>query len=312
MDRALPRPPAVPWRHLAFTIYVAVNLGLLLSFGTFAPAADWHLWRALSGALANGTLYDPAAELPYVWSPVVAPVQALVGIMGMWPSAILTLLIPLLLRDRWVAVLIYSSFMFWPTVLSGSPLFVLTLVAGIGAMRGSRRWALVYLALTVLIPRPLQLPLAVLVLWRDPSLRLPTAVLVLLHAVAVVGSGYAADWIAAMLAHDAPGFRPAFSLALGDWWPLAGLPLAAILTWRGWPAWAGLVVSPYILHGYLLWPLIDHLARRGDVVDHRGLDVRVALVEDRDAQGVDRERDRGRRGVPAELDAVLAEPHRQR
>lgn len=39
---------------------------------------------------------------------------------------------------------------------------------------------------------------------------------------------------------------------LGTMWFLVGIPLAGLLTWRGWPGLAGLVARPYLLAQYLL------------------------------------------------------------
>lgn len=55
--------------------------------------------------------------------------------------------------------------------------------------------------------------------------------------------------------------QPAFDIGpralLGPVWLLIGLPFRAWLTYRHHPGWAGLFVSPYVLYGYLLWPLME-------------------------------------------------------
>jgi hypothetical protein len=43
---------------------------------------------------------------------------------------------------------------------------------------------------------------------------------------------------------------------LGAWWLLAGIPLAAWLTWRGRVGLASLAVSPYLLPYYLMFGVL--------------------------------------------------------
>lgn len=110
----------------------------------------------------------------------------------------------------------------------------------------------------MMIPRPVQMPLALWLLWRRSSLRLPFVGLFAAHAVGVLLTGYAVDWFETSIRYGAAApvtYGP--TAYVGVAWLIVGIPLGIWLTLRGHPGWAGLSVSPYILHGYLLWPLIE-------------------------------------------------------
>ena len=264
---------AVDWRLAAWIAYVAVNLYFLLVVQPIDVFAewDWDLWEAIPHGLATGTLYELDTVNPYVWSPVLAPVQAVIGLTGVWPAAVVTIGLVLLARDPWFIGAMYSSLMFWPTAMSGSVVFVLAIVAGFLGMRGSRAWALVFLAIAVMAPRPLFMPLAVWLLWKMPEVRLPFAWVFAVHAAIVLASGYAFDWVAAMLRY---GGSPGFDMgptAFIEWWLIVGVPLGLWLTWKGHPGWAGLAVSPYTIHGYVLMPLVElRLGLRRSEADRKG------------------------------------------
>jgi hypothetical protein len=200
---------------------------------------------------------------------VLAPVIALVGVIGPLPWAIVHLGALALLRDWRLILLVLVSLGFWTNVAGGNT-FTFVFVAGVLALRGSRRWALVYVALLFLMPRPVQLPLALVLLWRQPEIRLPAAGLFVLHAIAVLLTGYAADWIATLAALDVPSWSMGPSYWLGLWWLAIGIPLGLVLLWRGHPGWAGLAWSSYWVPAYFLMPLIE---------DHRRLAAPATLAE---------------------------------
>ena len=248
----------IDWRILLIAVYVGINLALLIRMPPAYNARDWAIWKELPDALSDGRLYHLQTDVPFVWSPVVAPVMALVGLTGFWPQAVLQVSLVALLRDRLMILLVLSSFLFWPAVAGGNPLFTLTLVAAIGAFRGSHGWSLGFLVLATLIPRPLTMPLAVWLLWRRSRLRWPFAGLLAAHAAVVAATGYIGPW--AEIMRDLAAAMPAGSWgteALAGTWMLVRVPLGVWLTYRNHPGWGGLLVSPYILSGYLLFPIIE-------------------------------------------------------
>jgi hypothetical protein len=76
--------------------------------------------------------------------------------MPSWPLRIATLL----------------AWPFWYDLLLGNVL-VFVLLAGARALRGSRVATFAFLAMTVLMPRPLMVSLAAWLLWQRPGWRIP-------------------------------------------------------------------------------------------------------------------------------------------
>ncbi len=241
-------------------VLLAVFVGLIAmavkTWPDFETSPDWLLWRALPHALAEGRLYDTVTEAKFTWSPVAAWVMALVPSIY-WPWALLHVAAVFLLRDWRMIALALLSWGFWTSTASGAP-FVFVFVAGALAFKGSRPAAVVYLLLTLLMPRPVQIPLAAWLLWRAPELRWPFVGLFAIHALIVLASGYAFDWFGELAQHAEPGignYGP--TAVLGLWWLLIGIPLGAWSWWRGKPSLAGLAISPYWLPEYLMMALID-------------------------------------------------------
>lgn len=259
-NEAPSRPLGVRLGQVALVVYLGLSIGLSvysLSNGLpFNP--DWALWTAVPDALERNALYRADAPVPFVWSPVMGWVMAAVVLyVGFWPWAGLHLAAVTLLRDPALILLTLGTWGFWLD-LGGGNTFIFVFVAAVLALRGSRAAAYVYLALLMLMPRPVQLPLAAWLLVRMPWTRLPFVAMALIHAIVVLASGYAADWIGAMFTF-APGQHP-YDLGPGRWlgplW-LLGLPLAGWLLLKGRVGWAGLAASPYLLPQYLLMPLLD-------------------------------------------------------
>ena len=240
-------------RRIGIALYLGVNIGMI----AYQPWAvgftrDWDLWRAVS---VGGDLYrDTGAELAYVWSPLMAPVMAaVVAVPAVWFLAHLAAVT--LVRD-WVFIgLMLCSWGFWADVAGGNT-FTFVVVSGIIAWRGNRHAALVYLALFFLMPRPVQLPLVLLLLWRMPEIRLPGLVIFGAHALVV--SPYAIDWITRTVeyARVTPAdLSPRFFIG-AVWIPIAAL-IAILFTLRQRPGLAGLFASAYWLPQYFLIPFVD-------------------------------------------------------
>lgn len=256
MERAQSRTLAIP--HVGLALYVGVNIGLFLFWRPWelVGSVDWSLWQTLPRAWADGTLYSQPHDPPYVYSPLAVPVFATIPYLG---SAWIALHVGavLLLRRR-LATLTLLSVGFWFDAFVGNAL-VFIFVAGALALRGSRWAAIAYFALSLLMPRPLQVPLVLWLLWKQPGLRWPFAGMLAINIAGVVATGYAWEWFEAVRAFGIPDYSISLARMFPAWLVIGPL-LAILLLWFGHVGWAGLAVSPYLWPGYLLWPLLDYKA----------------------------------------------------
>lgn len=280
MDRALLRPLDVPWRRIGVAVllvaYVLVNLHFITHSLPWGDSPDWQQFLALPDAIASGTLYQMETELPWIWSPLLAPAMIVVTWIGYWPWVLVKVgVLAFLWRSPWLVALALVSYGFWADLWAGNT-FTFVFVAGALAIRGNRWAALAYFALLLLTPRPVQLPLATWLLWQDRSLWRPAALLALGLGVATLATGYAFDWLRAMLAYGADAYTfYGFTWAFGKAWLIVGIPLAVWLTWKGRPGLAGFVASPYTLSTYWLMPLIDLLRLGRPEGGRKGLGIHV-------------------------------------
>jgi hypothetical protein len=260
--------PAILW----VVAYGLLNLGLLLIFRP-APNADWAgtwWWVAT----------DPWSH-HYRYSPAFLPVVHLVVAIGPWGWAALhaAAIATLLRLGLPVLTLFALSAFVWHDVIAGN-FFTFGLVAGAFAISGSRTGALAFLALTLVMPRPVQLPLALWLLCHRPDVRVPFAVMFTIHAVLVLLTGEGAVW-AEVLIGSSSQVAAAYTIGpgaiIGSGWLLVGVPLGAALWLRNQPALAGLAVAPYLLPQYLgmaLLAVVPRLAERPWValLEGRGVD----------------------------------------
>jgi hypothetical protein len=212
---------------------------------------------ALDRFLAGAPLYGP--EWKWRYSPA--------ALITMWPGIALGLVgwsvlhaaAVALVRPWWLAGLMALSWPFWVDVVSGNTVTFVA-VAGIAAMRGSTIGTYTYWWLSLVIPRPFQLPLMVYLAWRRRDLWRGLLALVVAHVVLVLVIGQGPEWVAYLLERGAENTGEAFNVHpaadLGWGWLLLGIPLAALLTWRGWPGLAGVVLSPSLLAQYLLFAFV--------------------------------------------------------
>lgn len=264
---ALSRVPT-PW---VVAVYAVVNLPLIgyAAFINLAVAPDPHDWAIFAEVpqrLAEGTLYAAPAGAPqFRWSPVAAWLLTAILPIGYVAWTILHFWALALLRHGLLVGVVLLSYGFWMDLTAGNA-FVFVFVAAVLAWRGSLAASLVYAAFFVLMPRPVQLPLLLWLLWNQPALRMPFAGMFVLHGVAVLLSGYGEAWLAVLLRTSTTESAMPALLNLGpsvligpEAWLVIGMPLAALLAWRGQLGWASLALSPYWLAQYLLMPLL-HLA----------------------------------------------------
>jgi hypothetical protein len=256
-------------RHLfnrrLWVLALAVNAILLVWLATWNAWSppDWQLLARIP-IVTPYEDFEVSRGVSETWrfSPVAIWLfKPLAVTVGQWGFALLHLALLALLPRR-VAVVALISWPFWIDVIFGN-VFTLVFISAFWAVRGNRLGVVAFAILTLLMPRPVQLPLLAWLLWRDPAFRLPFALLFVVHAALVVSSGLAGAWMARLF--SAPlDMREWFNFGptqfLGYGWLVIGLPLGAWLWSRGKPLLAGLAISPYILGQY--WILV--LAERPD------------------------------------------------
>lgn len=288
LSLSLPFRPRLPWQVWVGAAYFAFNVALMLVSYPLDGGPDWDLWSALPEAIARGTMYDPGTEAPFVWSPVAGWFMALVPtVIGYWPWYALHIAAVFLLRDwRLIAITLITAGI-WIDAAMGNT-FTFIFVSGVLAFRGNRPAALLNLALLLLMPRPLQMPLAAWLLWNMPSVRVPFIAMAVIHSAVVLASGYADDWLATLSVIGVNGNVGPTAL-FGYWWFIVGVPLAVWLTLRGHPALAGVAASPYMLGAYWLWPAIEipplEQGRLSDAVDRmepRAIGSQLAALRNRE------------------------------
>lgn len=195
-------PPRRLLLLLAIAAWVGISLGLIAYEKRLGPQNDdWQLWVAIADALSAGTnIYETGAKVPYVWSPLMAPVMAGAVLIGYWAWLAVHVAVVLLLRNAPLIALVLVSWPFWSDAVGGN-VFVFIFVAAAFAVRGSRIGAIASLALFILMPRAVQVPIALWILWTMPDLRVPAAAMIGIHSAIVLTTGLAGDWIAAMADH---------------------------------------------------------------------------------------------------------------
>lgn len=249
------------WRRVAVAAYIGVNIGLILFAGNLPGPhnGDWQLWLAVRDSLGDGSYYRLDSAFPFIWSPVAAWLISAVTTVGYWPWFWLHLASLWLLRFSPVLMLlVVTSLAFWTDAIQGNA-FTFVFVAGVLALRGSGKWSLAYLALVLLMPRPIHLPLAAVLLWRGRQLWFPVSVIALAQTVIVLATGQLVPWATAILGytHADVGYNFGPTRFFGWGWLIIGVPLATWLTLRGRLGWAGLAMSPYVMAQYLMWPLLE-------------------------------------------------------
>ncbi len=242
---------------------------------TPAPAlarASWrtvgYAWALVAYAIVNFMFLSlipvsVQAGLPARTSPLLVPVLALLIAGGPWLLAAVHLgaAATLFRLGPWLAPLVAFSAFFWIDMLAGS-FFTLVAVAAAFAIAGSRIGAIAFLALCLLMPSPVVIPLAAWLLWRQPEVRAPFAALLAINVIGVALSGRSLEWLNAVVqaaSEGGGGFAIGQGLVVGPAWLLIGIPIAAVMVWRGSArvaALAGLVLAPFILPQYLLLAVV--------------------------------------------------------
>jgi len=225
-------------------------------------AFDWENFIQAAARLDQGTLYEFDYPYAFRWSPVAAWILGFVTLMPVWLWQLLHLAVLPLLRSWWLVVACLVGYPLWFDIQTGN-IMIFVAVTAVSAARGNGPATALFLALTILVPRPLMLPLAVWLLWHRPAWRLPFVAFFAAHAALVVVSGYAANWLVALTTVEAEltsdfNFGP--SVLIGAVWIPIGAVLAVLLAWRSRLGLASLAASPYWLPYYFLMLLLEFVA----------------------------------------------------
>lgn len=227
------------------------------------PGADFRAYQSASERVWSGGLYVHDGDYNFRYSPVAAYLFTALRYVDPAVWRLLHVAAALALPGWPLRILVLAS---WPFAfdLQLGNLMTFILLAGAWGLRGNRPAALIFLALTLLAPRPLVVPIAAWLLWQQPRLRWPFVVLFVVHAGLVLLSGWTDEWVVRLVTSTdeiGSAFNVGPTALIGPWWFLIGLPLGAWLFWRGWVGLAGLAVTPYVLPYYLMLGL---LRARGD------------------------------------------------
>jgi hypothetical protein len=232
---------------------IANGIGLATIVIDHARPFDWDNYVEAARRFPLGTLYDWRYPYGYHYAPQLAPILGILTGVGitLWRAAHFVALA--ILPSRRLAFLLLVSYPFWFDVATGN-LMVFVLVAAAWAYRGNRPATAIYLALCVLVPRPLMLPLLAWILWRQPGWRLPFAGFVVVGLLTALPTGYLPAWIGSLFQSGASEMTNDFNLSpsrfVGAAWLIIGVPLGVWLTLRGRLGWASLAISPYLLPYY--------------------------------------------------------------
>ena len=238
----------------AVVLLIAANLvGLATIVIDHHRAFDWDNYVEAARRFPLGTLYDWQYPYAYHYAPQLAPLLGLLSAAGLPPWRIAHFVALAALPSRRLALLLLISYPFWFDVNTGN-LMVFVLLAAAWAYRGNGPATALYLALCVLIPRPIMLPLLAWILWQRPAWRLPFVAMAIVGILTALPTGYLADWIGSLFRGGSEignDFNLSPSRFVGAAWLLIGVPLAAWLTARGRLGWASMAVSPYLLPYYV-------------------------------------------------------------
>lgn len=211
---------------------------------------DWDNYVEAARRFPLGTLYDWQYPYGYHYAPQLTPLLGLLTAAGITVWRLAHFVALALLPSRKLALLLLVSYPFWADVNTGN-LMVFVLLAATWAFRGSSAATGIYLALCVLIPRPIMLPLLAWLLWQRPAWRLPFVGMAAIVVITAIPTGYLPDWTGSFLASGVKDVANDFNLSpsrfIGPAWLVIGVPLAAWLTIRGRLGWASMAISPYLL-----------------------------------------------------------------
>jgi hypothetical protein len=253
-----------------FALAPLVTINALLVIGQVGEivkgndSIDWWAYAEASRRFWDGALYAIEPAYLYQYSPVLAPLLAPLGWIGQDAWRLLHVAAVFALPTWPLRIGILLSWPFWFDVNVGNMMVFAVVLAWL-ALAGWR-WAVIgYLAMVILIPKPVFLPVAAWLLWHVRVVRVPFVVAVLVHAGLVVLTGYGDDWIGRIVIANSTEFESVFNIGpssvLGNLWVPIGLALAGGLTAVGRLGLASVAASPYLLGSYLLMLLLEFRPR---------------------------------------------------
>jgi hypothetical protein len=256
----------LPWRiALAVGLLAVIVLNALLVANQISiilagyPGADLVDYQTAARRVWEGGLYASDGVYNFRYSPVAGYLFAPLGLVTPLIWRALHVVAAVAMPTWPMRLLLVASWPFSFDLQLGN-VMTFVLLAAAWALRGNRIGAVVFIACCLLFPRPLMLPIAAWLLWRQPWLRWPAVALFSVHAALVVASGWGSAWIGRLLSSTdeiGSAFNIGPTAVIGLWWLLIGIPLGAWLFWRGRVALAGLAISPYLLPYYLMVALLD-------------------------------------------------------
>lgn len=256
-------------RRAILTAVWTANFALvgILIYGFFVSDVgyDWRIYREAGQRVMDGSLYIWRSDYAWSYSPLLAYVFAAIAPIGLIGWSVLHGAALLALGDRWLAAITLVSWPFWADLYNGNTMVFVFVVAA-AALRRSQVGTGSYLALCLLMPRPVMLPLMIWILWKQPLWRVRFGALVLVNALLVLATGYGPAWLDALIrvpdavAGTSRDIGPA--VLLGPWWLVVGAILAVALTLRGKLGWASIAASPYWLPQYFLMLLLELVPSR--------------------------------------------------
>lgn len=267
MDRTLPGLPTWPalpsWRPLRWGVYLLVAIWppvsmMMIWFAISDPyPADYIILSQAGQQAGTASLY--ASDL-FRYSPLYAWLLVPLGALTVYGWIAMHIAATTAFGSWRITLALLLAPPFWHDALAGNALIFVVLAAW-WAVRGSRLAALIYLALCLLMLRPLMMPVAVWLLWKRPELRLPTVALAVLWAAGTLATGLTDEWLPVLLRAGGEMLGHPFNIGpsaiIGWTWLPIGMALAAWLTWKGRVGLASIAASPYVLPYYLLFAVLE-------------------------------------------------------
>ena len=259
--------PAVRWpMWWPYAVVVALMAPLTVYWWAMiingSVAFDWRIFVEAGHRFWAGSpdLYEVNDVYSFRHSPLFAMAMPAIAWIGTLGIRALTVAAALALPTWPMRLLALASWPFAMDLQHGALITFLVLAAAWG-LRGSRVGGIGFIVLTLLSPRPLMLPVAGYLLWRQHSLRLPALGLLVAAALGVTLTGYAGQWVGMLASSGLDMYGTPLNLSpsrfIGSWWIPLGALIAIWLTVRGRPGFAALAINPYVLPHYLLFALLE-------------------------------------------------------
>jgi hypothetical protein len=267
----LPRPVLAAILTVAAALSLYSILPVIEAVFTGYYAFDWVNFVEAGARLGRDDLYEIDDPYAFRWSPMAAAILGVVTLLPLWLWQVLHVAVLPMLRSWWLVAACLVTYPLWFDIQTGN-IMIFVAVTGFWALRENRLATALFLGLTVLVPRPLMIPLAAWILWHRPAWRIPFILFFAAHTMLVLASGYATEWISALLTVETEftsDFNYGPSRLIGLTWVPIGIGLAAWMTWRNRLGLASLAISPYWLPYYFLILLLEYrpmnAARQGRI-----------------------------------------------